>query len=301
LAHPAGEGTHFIKESEMSAIYENAVDSLRIGMEFFVRETNYSTRKHAILTIFHAIELLLKERLAQINPVLIYKNIDAKITNDSFTVGAREALTRLENVGLGLPDEEKKIIERIQLIRNRIEHHRYDHTEKEDNEIIAASLKFILFFVEFALQRKLENHIDGALLRDINRRVLEYNERQGLAEYRFQEWALKVWPEWDEKLEDTPKEFEGTLPCPECRQDWLVVGYHDKPICFHCNTTIDAAACEDCGDVFLRALGCGCGKHKSDNHDHITALLDQMRGAALREREEALNARRSLTDPGEEG
>jgi hypothetical protein len=45
----------------MNALYENAVDSLRIGMEFFLKEKNYSSRKHAILTLFHAIELLLKE------------------------------------------------------------------------------------------------------------------------------------------------------------------------------------------------------------------------------------------------
>ena len=37
-----------------SAIFENAVDSLRIGMEFFLKETSYSSRKHAILTVFHA-------------------------------------------------------------------------------------------------------------------------------------------------------------------------------------------------------------------------------------------------------
>jgi hypothetical protein len=93
----------------MSAIYENAVDSLRIGMEFFLTEKNYSSRKHAILTVFHAIELLLKECLAQTNPILIYKNIDVKITDDAQTVGIREALTRLENLGRGIPAKEKKL------------------------------------------------------------------------------------------------------------------------------------------------------------------------------------------------
>src|SRR5271169_1509319 len=127
----------------MSKIYDNAVDSLQIGMEFFIKETGYSSRKHAILTVFHAIELLLKESLAQTNPILIYKNIDAKITDDAQTVGVREALTRLENLGIGVPAEEKKTIENIQRIRNRIEHHKYDHSEVEDDAIIAASLKFI--------------------------------------------------------------------------------------------------------------------------------------------------------------
>jgi hypothetical protein len=122
------------------------------------------------LTVFHAIELLLKERLAQTNPILIYKNIDAKITDDAVTVGVREALTRLENLGLGIPDEEKKTIENIQRVRNRIEHHRYDHNEKEDDAIIASSLKFILYFVEFVFEGKLDHRIDPKLLRDMPRR-----------------------------------------------------------------------------------------------------------------------------------
>jgi hypothetical protein len=64
--------------------------------------------------------LLLNERLAQTNPLLIYKNIDAKITDEAQTVGIREALARLENLGLGIPDDEKKAIENIQKVRNRI-------------------------------------------------------------------------------------------------------------------------------------------------------------------------------------
>ena len=283
----------------LSPIYLNAVDSLRISMKFFLEENDYSSRKHAILTVFHVIELLLKERLAQTNPILIYKNIDAKITEESLTVGIREALTRLENLGLGIPDEEKKTIENIQRVRNRIEHHRYDHNEKEDDAVIASSLKFILYFVELVLQRKLEGHIDGAILRDISHRVFEYNERQGLAEFRFKEWASKQWPDWNEEEEDSPEEFEGTLPCPECRQDWLVIDFHDKPVCFHCNTSIDAASCEDCGEVFLVKRGCGCGTHKGEDDGRITALLDQMRGEAIRKREEALKASQgSASDDG---
>ena len=91
-------------------------------MDFFLKEASYSSRKHAILTLFHAIELLLKERLAQTDPLLIYKNIDAKITDDAQTVGVREAVMRLENLGFGLPAYEKKTIEDIQKVRNRIEH-----------------------------------------------------------------------------------------------------------------------------------------------------------------------------------
>jgi hypothetical protein len=92
----------------MSDIYDNAVDSLRIGMEFFLKETGYSSRKHAILTVFHAIELLLKECLAQTNPILIYKNIDAKITDDAQTVGVREASRALRTSASPSPPRRRK-------------------------------------------------------------------------------------------------------------------------------------------------------------------------------------------------
>jgi hypothetical protein len=281
----------------MSAIYENAVDSLRIGMEFFLTEKNYSSRKHAILTVFHAIELLLKECLAQTNPILIYKNIDVKITDDAQTVGIREALTRLENLGRGIPAKEKKTIENIQRIRNRIEHHRYDHNEAEDDAIIGASLKFILYFVEFELDQKLDGHIDGTVLSDINRRVFEYNESNTLAEYRLSHWAHAEWPEWKEEEEDIPEEFEGTLTCPQCQQEWLVIGYHNKPFCFHCNVSVDADFCDECGDVFMVKRGCRCGKHKAEDHEQtearFQALLDQMRGQAIRERKASANGEKS--------
>jgi hypothetical protein len=284
------------KKDELSPIYQNALDSLRIGMEFFLKDDGYSSRKHAILTVFHAMELLLKEQLAQTNPILIYKNIDSKITDDAMTVGVREALVRLENLGLGIPDEEKKTIENIQRVRNRIEHHRYDHNDKEDDAIIASSLKFILYFVEFVFERKLEDHIDAKVLRDINHRVFEYNEWNGLAEHRFHEWIRRQWPSWDEEKEDTPGEFGGTHRCPECRQDWLVVGWHDKPVCFGCNMSIDAQMCEDCGDIFVVGDSCDCGKYSKPDDGRIQAILDQLRGESIRLQEERVK-QQAPSDP----
>jgi hypothetical protein len=52
-------------------------------------------------------------------------------------------------------------------------------------------------------------------------RLLEYNERDGLATYRIEEWMKKQWPEWDPEERDCD-EFSGTLDCPICRQSYLV-------------------------------------------------------------------------------
>ena len=255
---PEGEGQNVLP----SDIYRNAVDSLKIGMEFFLKEDNYSSRKHAILTLFHSIELFLKEYLFRQNPVLIYKNIDAKITEDSLTVSIKDILTRLDNLHDSIPVSEKATIEKIQARRNRIEHHRYDHKE-EDGTVIAESLKFIMYFVEFWLEANVGTEIGPELLAKIQRMIFSYNEREGLAEYRLKQWMKKHWPDWDEEQSDFPEEFEGTLDCPICDQCHLVIEQGDV-FCFHCNSPIDAAACENCGVTYLVSEGCPwCGP--SDN------------------------------------
>lgn len=245
----------------MTAIFDNALDSLRIGFEFFERERSYSSRKHAILTVFHAVELFFKEALFQTNPILIYKNIDARIADDSLTVGLRDILIRFENIGIRLPKDQVAAVERIQKIRNRIEHHRYDHNEEEDDLIIGEALKVILFFNEFVLERRLGDLLGAELVDRMQRRVIQYNEREGLAQHRLDQWMKKQWPEWNEETEDMPEEFGGTLDCPVCRQSYFVVGYHDKPFCFHCNTSIDGDTCEECGFSFMLVDGCQCGHH----------------------------------------
>lgn len=241
----------------MSDIYSNAVDSFRIGVEHFLKTPGYSSRKHAILTIFHAIELLLKEQLHRTNPLLIYKNIDAKIHEDSLTVGIKEALTRLENLGQALPEEPKAIIERIQKRRNRIEHHRYDQKE-EDEAIISESLQFIFFFVDGVLRERLEDDVPPETLREIQGLIYERQDRYWIAHHRLDMWMREAWPDWNDEESDLPDEFEGTMDCPICRQTHLVSGYHPKPFCFYCNTSIDAVECEDCGRTHLESAECGC-------------------------------------------
>ena len=242
----------------MSTIYENAVDLLRIGFQFFKQERSYSTRKHAILTVFHAIELFFKERLFRTNPILIYKDIDVRVTEDALTVSVREALIRLENIGLKLPKDQIEAVERIQKIRNRIEHHRYDHNEKEDELVIGEALKLALYFVEFVLGKRLGDDIGTELFAEMQRRVFDYDELRTLADMRLEEWMKREWPEWNPEKEDIPEEFGGTLDCPACRQSYFVIGYHERPFCFHCNATVEGAACEAGGSSFMSANGCAC-------------------------------------------
>ncbi len=242
-------------DHQRSEIYLNAVDSLQVGIDYFMRDSSYSTRKHAIMTIFHSIELLLKERLYRVNPLLIYRDIDKPIKEDSITVGAREALNRLDNLGLGLHKQSREVIEKMQGRRNRIEHHRYDHKD-EDNQTLSESLAFILFFVGEVLDEKLDDDLTPERLRAIQNHVYDRQDLYWIAHHRFERWMHQRWPQWSEEDSDTPDDFHGTQDCPICRQELLVIGYHDKPFCFYCNTHVDAAVCECCGRTHLSDKVC---------------------------------------------
>ncbi|MCR8921607.1 hypothetical protein NO559_02415 [Dasania sp. GY-MA-18] len=239
----------------MSPIFENALDSLKVGMQFYMSGNQYSTRKHAILTVFHSIELMLKEYLYQVNPILIYRNIDKKITDNSATVGFSEILIRLENLNLGIPEEQAKAIRNLQSKRNRIEHHRYDH-EDEDRELISQALKFILYFMEFQLQKLPEGLIEPELLENIRELVTDYNERHGVANHRLETWLKEKWPEWNIEEENTPEEFIGTDTCPQCRHEYLVMEQKDEPYCFWCCRGIPAEYCEICGQTKIEGVPC---------------------------------------------
>ena len=177
----------------MNALLENAIDSLKVGMDFYLKDEYTYSHKHAILTIFHSIELFLKEYLYRINPLLIYQNIDKPVKEDSKTVGIDSLLYRLDNLKVGLPDEYKNIIGKIRKRRNRIEHHRYDRS-KSDSFIIGEALKFINYFVEFKLNVKLSESIDPKLLDEIEKAIFTYQELHQIADYRLEEWIKNIRP-----------------------------------------------------------------------------------------------------------
>lgn len=239
----------------MSPIFENALDSLKVGMQFYMSGNQYSTRKHAILTVFHSIELMLKEYLYQINPILIYRNIDKKITENSLTVGFSEILVRLENLKLGIPEDQAKAVRNLQFKRNSIEHHRYDHQD-EDRELISQALRFILYFMEFQLNQQPERLIEPELLSDIRELVEDYNERYAIADLRLESWMKEKWPSWNPEVEDTPNEFIGVSDCPQCRNEYLVMEQKGQPYCFWCCIEVPAEDCEICGRTKLIDVPC---------------------------------------------
>jgi hypothetical protein len=52
----------------MSAFLDNAIESVRVGIDFYLNRQERSAHKHATILLLHAIELLLKERLSGSSP-----------------------------------------------------------------------------------------------------------------------------------------------------------------------------------------------------------------------------------------
>jgi hypothetical protein len=113
--------------------------------------------KHAILSIFHCLELLLKERLRQENPALIWENIDKYPSMSANTVGAEKAISRLERIcNLEISSEDKKSILACRNLRNAIQHFEFEIPEKEAKVVIGETLSFIFGFASKHLRIDLD-------------------------------------------------------------------------------------------------------------------------------------------------
>src|SRR5947207_1512171 len=97
-----------------SEILDNALDSLRMGLTHYLDLRLENRQKWAILELFHAIELLLKERLRQAHPLLIYRDINKPVGGDAQTVGLQETLIRFGNLHIDISKQHVNILRDLQ-------------------------------------------------------------------------------------------------------------------------------------------------------------------------------------------
>jgi hypothetical protein len=226
----------------MSDIFDNAIDSLRMGIGYYLHGEFETAYKHSILYIFHSIELLLKEKLYRVNPILIYKNIDKPITDDSITVSLKEILPRFRNLSISLDEVHKNILNDLQRRRNKIEHHKF---EKDDSHfyVIGKSLKFLYYFLPEHLNTNLEDHLDNDVFPKVRDIILQYNEKLAEAEEEI-------------KKRTTPKSKDDLCnptcsgDCPICGNHSVVIGTERGDFCFFCHTKVSMKECDFCGAYF---------------------------------------------------
>lgn len=133
-------------------LLENANDSLRQvinALAWKEIDSKHARLKHAIMNSFHCIELLLKERLRQVNPALVWENVDKYPSLEANTVNVNTAIKRLENIGkVTITQNDKTNIDSLRKTRNAIEHYEWDTTEKEAKIILGHALSFAFSFAK---------------------------------------------------------------------------------------------------------------------------------------------------------
>jgi len=137
-------------------LIQNAIDSITHTVELMAWDDvqNESTRlKQAILSIGHGLELLLKERLRQVHPSLIWEDVDKYPNLDARTVGVDKAMHRLHKIGgVNLSNDDVELIKSLRNTRNAIEHFAWTTTRREANLIVEKSLSFVITFAKFHLE-----------------------------------------------------------------------------------------------------------------------------------------------------
>lgn len=128
----------------------NARDSLRQAVELLAWKdsgSDHARLKHSITNAAHSIELLLKERLRQVNPAFIWENVDKYPSLEARTVTVDTAISRLKNIGgVTFSEKDEKNLRSLRMTRNAIEHYEWRTTEKEAKVIIGNALSFAFSF-----------------------------------------------------------------------------------------------------------------------------------------------------------
>jgi len=186
--------------------------------------------------IFHAItatELALKERLARLNPALVYRNIDTKTPHKEHTVALSALPQRLANLGLPLDSRHTQLIHDIAEWRHQIVH----HTPEFNEEIAMRQLPQLLDFLAGLLRTDLGTPLETFLSKDL------FKDAQDLLD----DWQAAV-----EAARHEARSEGEVLPdsCPRCGSTLVMTLRND-----------DAVHCHLCDAALYRCDSCdGCGR-----------------------------------------
>lgn len=232
-------GIKLIKKDFILTLEGNAKTSLRHGIRHYLRymrlKSNRNDLKFAIIHVFHAVELYLKARLVQESPLLIYSRPEEKITEDTHTVQFNPLMSRLANADVNLT-KHRTVLESLQKIRNRIEHHQVKSTIPEIKDYIAKAARFLNEFLAAELDVKLVDVVGDTNYRFLIKQIYSYEERLTGA------------------LSDVAKKITGCAVgaelliyiCPKCKNKTLTLE-NKKTHCHFCDEDPVSTICLYCG------------------------------------------------------
>jgi hypothetical protein len=206
---------------------ENAIDSLAHAIDHYRDFAGYqkSHLKFSILSLFHSIELFLKARLAKAHPILIYEKPESTNLQNAHTVNFKTLCDRLTNTGVDLKTY-KANLENLQLIRNQIEHHKFEKKKEEVEGYFVKSIQFLEHFLNHELK------IDKRLYSSIAEILVSYDAKRTIAINTARDF-----------LNSHTAEFS-IEECRECNEESVVspsptnLDDEDEGYCFLCKQTV---------------------------------------------------------------
>ena len=234
-----------MKETLKYRLLDNGIDSIKHGIEHFLQgKENIINYKYAILHIFHGAELILKERLYRMNPILIYSNIDREIKEDHHTIGFDKLVVRLKNTGIELDERAYRVIQRMQSIRNQIEHKEVAMEINEVKLIIGGSIEFIIKFMRKELKKELKETIEADKYKILMNIIDFYDEKVKIAESEIDQYMERIPPKERTAID--------VVFCPECNQKTIIIEEgHKEVTCRLCDESFQVHYCNSCGIPIL--------------------------------------------------
>jgi HEPN domain-containing protein len=131
-------------------------------------------RSFAIVHAVTAAELVLKERLARINPSLIFKNIDVRSFRGEQTISLSKLPQRLVNLGVQVDPKELELIAKFAEWRNQIVHHMPSFDEESADRQLPLLLDFLAVFLRRELHTLLEDFLPQSLYKTASALLQEW-------------------------------------------------------------------------------------------------------------------------------
>lgn len=234
-----------MKQKVRYSLAENGIDSITHGIDHFLQgEKDTKNYKYAILHIFHGVEMILKEKLLRINPILIYSNIDKEIKEDHHTVGFERLYIRLKNTGIELGESDCKIIQRIQKIRNQIEHKETVIEIEDAKFIIGRSIEFLIKFMRKELKMELKKTIDTDRYKILVNMIDFYDEKVKIVEGEINHDIAGIDPKERSSVD--------VVFCPLCDERTVIVKECENEVtCHFCGESFLVYYCDRCSIPIL--------------------------------------------------
>jgi len=253
-------------------LLENGLDFVRSGIEIFYGRKAPKPRAHkyAILHVFSGMLLLLKERLARIQPSLVFVDKTKAGTPGAKTTNYHQTFDRLAAHGVIIDQAKRDVLDRIQILRNAIEHYNVELSLTESREVIGEMVSFVHGFCIKELNIFIEEKLSGKVIKQFYElegvidNMNDFMDKDAAAEAEADERYFRQFEDQyavmspDELLlyaatssgisvEDVPRHW-----CHACEQKTLL--YLEVGACINpdCRATFQLATCQSCFEPTIK-------------------------------------------------